>query len=345
VIKIKKAKTDYCGYCDKMVEYKIEQRENVERIIKGERFSVDENVAVCANCGHDIFNNRLENENLKRGFKQYAHAHDLLTSEEIKAIRNQYGLNQKMFSKSLGFGEVTVQRYESGALPTKAFSDLIKRVKSPEEYLKILEANQSKLSDDSYEVIREKVTGMIKYGENDGSNLFYYEQLLKRIFGNADLYNGFKEFNSEKLFAVTNCLLKECKKRYGYDYLVKGLFIKILWFIETTFFQRKNQSLIGIQFVKYEMGPVPIKYNILIDYLKDANIISYEEIDYGNTSQHQLYLKGKSEIGDLTIEEQQVINDVLDQKLPTNFESLSSQTHEDPRYNATKDNQPIPYQI
>ena len=68
---MKKAKTDYCGYCDKMVEYTIEQRENVERIIKGEHFFVDENVAVCANCGHDIFNNRLENENLKRGFKQY----------------------------------------------------------------------------------------------------------------------------------------------------------------------------------------------------------------------------------------------------------------------------------
>ncbi|MEA1883697.1 MAG: DUF4065 domain-containing protein [Thermotogota bacterium] len=342
---MKKAKTDYCGHCDKMVEYTIEKRENVERIIKGERFFVDENVAVCTNCGHDIFNNRLENENLKRGFKQYAHAHSLLSSEEIKAIRNQFGVNQKLFSKSLGFGEVTVQRYESGALPTKAFSDLIKRVKSPEEYLKMLEANQSKLSYDSYLTIREKVIGMIKNGENDCSNLFYYEQLLKRIFGNASIYNGFKEFNSEKLFAVTRYLLKECKKRYGYDYLVKGLFIKILWFIETTFFQRKNHALIGILFVKFEMGPVPEKYNILIDYLKDANIISYEEIDYGNTSQHQLYLKNMSEKDSLTPEEHQVINGVLDQKLPTNFESLSSQTHEDPRYNHTKHNQPIPYQI
>jgi putative zinc finger/helix-turn-helix YgiT family protein len=342
---MKKIKTDYCGHCDKMVDYTIEKREDVERIIKGERFFVDENVAVCANCGHDIFNNRLENENLKSGFKQYAHAHSLLTPEEIKGIRNQYGLNQKLFSKSLGFGEVTVQRYESGALPTKAFSDLIKRVKSPEEYSKILEANKSKLSDDSYAAIREKVIGMIKNEKNDCSNLFYYEQLLKRIFGNADIYNGFKEFDSEKLFAVTAYLLKQCKKRYGYDYLVKGLFIKILWFIETTFFQRKNQALIGIQFVKFEMGPVPVNYNVLIDYLKDANIISYEEIDYGNINQHQLFLNEKKVVGGLTMEEEQVINDVLDQNMPSNFESLSSQTHEDPRYINTNHNQPIPYQI
>ena len=342
---MKKVKTDYYDYCDKMVAYTIEKRSNVERIIKGEGFLVDENVAVCAICGHDIFNNKLENENLKRGFNKYAHAHGLLTPEEIKEIRNQYDINQKLFSKSLGFGAVTVQRYESGALPTKTFSDLIKRVKSPEEYLKILKANKSKLSDDSYETIREKLMDMIKTGENDCSNLFHYEQLLKQIFRNAGIFNGFKEFDSEKLFAVTNYLLKECKNRYGYDYLVKGLFIKLLWFIETTFFQRKKQALIGIQFVKFEMGPVPEKYNILIDYLKDANIISFEEIDYGNTSQHQLYLKEMREMAELTVEEQQLINDVLDQKMPSNFESLSSQTHEDIRYINTKHNQPIPYQI
>ncbi|HRW35616.1 MAG TPA: hypothetical protein P5107_11240 [Thermotogota bacterium] len=134
---MKKVKTDYCD-CGIMFEYTIEEIWDVERIIKGERFLVDENVAVCTLCGHDIFNNKLENENLKRGFKKYAHAHRLLTSEEIKAIRNQYDINQKLFSKSLGFGEVTVQRYESGALPIKTFSDLIKRVKSPKEYLNIL---------------------------------------------------------------------------------------------------------------------------------------------------------------------------------------------------------------
>ena len=342
---MKKVKTDYCDYCDKIVAYTIAKRPNVERIIKGEVFLVDENVAVCATCGHDIFNNKLENENLKRGFKQYAHAHGLLTPEEIKGIRNQYDINQKLFSKSLGFGEVTVQRYESGALPTKTFSDLIKRVKSPEEYMKILEANKSKLSDDSYETIREKLMDMIKTGENNCSNFFHYEQLLKHFFGNAGIFNGFKEFDSKKLFAVTSYLLRECKKRYGYGYLVKGLFIKLLWFIETTFFESKNQALIGIQFVKFEKGPVPKKYNILIDYLNDANIISYEEIDYGNINQHQLYLKEMRETAKLTEEEQQVIKDVLDQKMPSNFESLSSQTHEDLRYINTKHNQPIPYQI
>jgi len=342
---MKETKTDYCDHCDKMVEYTIEKRGNVERIIKGERFLVDENVAVCTNCGRDIFNNKLENENLKRGFKQYAQAHSLLTTEGIKAIRKQYGINQKAFSKSLGFGEVTVQRYESGALPTKAFNDLIKRVKSPEEYLKILEANKTNLSSELYKEIREKITGKMKNGKNDTSSLYYYEQLLKKISGNACVYNGFKEFDSEKLFAVTDYLLKQCKIRYGYDYLVKGIFIKILWFIETTFFLRKDQALIGIRFVKFERGPVPEKYNILIDYLKDANIISYKEIDYGNTSQHELYLKGMREIVGLTMEEQKVINDVLDQKMPSNFDSLSSQTHDDPRYNATKDNQPIPYQL
>ena len=77
MLELKSKQTDYCGYCDKIVEYTIEKREKVERIIKGERFFVDENGAVCANCGNEIFNNRLENENLKRGFKQYEQNHSL----------------------------------------------------------------------------------------------------------------------------------------------------------------------------------------------------------------------------------------------------------------------------
>jgi len=342
---MKKTNIDYCDHCGDMVSYKVEKREKIERKIKGERFFVDENVAVCMSCGSDIFNNKLENENLKRGFNLYAQAHHLLTAEEIIAIRKQYGINQKLFSKSLGFGEVTVQRYESGALPSKSFSDILKRVKSPSEYLKILEENKSALSEDLYTKLKEKITDMIEPEKIDNSNLYHYEQIIKHNFGNPSVYNGFKEFDAEKLFAVTSYLLLQCKKNYGFHYLVKGIYIKLLWFIETAFFQRYEHALIGIQFVKFDMGPVPLNYSILIDFLKDANIISYKEIDYGNTSHHKLFLNKNNDFTTLTLEEKKIIDDVLDQKMPSDFDSLSSQTHEDLRYKNTNNNQPIAYTL
>jgi len=49
-----KEKTDYC---DEKIEYRIEKRENAERIIKEEGFPVAINVSVCAHYGYEIFNN------------------------------------------------------------------------------------------------------------------------------------------------------------------------------------------------------------------------------------------------------------------------------------------------
>lgn len=87
--------------------------ENLE--YKGQIKSVD-NYAVleCHNCGDGI----VEPETLKKTEKilrDFKHQVDgLLTSAEIKEIRDEFEMNQEEFANFLGITRVTLNRYENG---------------------------------------------------------------------------------------------------------------------------------------------------------------------------------------------------------------------------------------
>ena len=66
-----------------------------------------------------------DDENLRQAYRIYRQRHNLLQSEEIKAIREQSGLSQKAFAEKLGVRENAITRCERGALQTEALNDLL----------------------------------------------------------------------------------------------------------------------------------------------------------------------------------------------------------------------------
>lgn len=55
--------------------------------------------------------------------------HDM--SQQIKEIRQHYGLSQQAFARLLGIGEASITRYEKGIAPTKANANLIRATMIP----------------------------------------------------------------------------------------------------------------------------------------------------------------------------------------------------------------------
>lgn len=67
----------------------------------------------------------MENGNLLNARNSYRRAHDLLTSDQIVAIRELYGLSQVDLAKLLGWGEATISRYESKAIQDEAYDTML----------------------------------------------------------------------------------------------------------------------------------------------------------------------------------------------------------------------------
>lgn len=128
----------YCGHCDAEREVRLEQRQE-EYPVKGFPIKVDATVNVCMECGHPVWDSELDDKNLKKAFRIYRQRNNLLMPEEIKQIRQQYGLSQVDFARVLGLGDKTIARYENGSIQDEAQNNLILLMKEPENFQLLLQ--------------------------------------------------------------------------------------------------------------------------------------------------------------------------------------------------------------
>jgi len=81
----------------------------------------------CSVCEDGIVDNKTlkETEKILTDFRRKVDG--LLTSDEIKAIREKYGLTQKEFAELLDVGEKTFTRYENGQVTQSRAMDILLR--------------------------------------------------------------------------------------------------------------------------------------------------------------------------------------------------------------------------
>ena len=132
-----------------------EVSERTERlVVRGESIDVDARVAICPCCGETVFSEDLDEETLQRAFAEYRRRRGLLDPESIRAIRERYGLGQRAFSLLLGWGEITLHRYESGSVQDAAHDSQMRLAEQPENVLSLLEQNGSKLTPEQTAKVR-----------------------------------------------------------------------------------------------------------------------------------------------------------------------------------------------
>ena len=94
-------------------------------------------------------------------YNEYRKLNSLLLPEEIKSIREKYGVTQVEFAQILGLGDKTITRYENGSLQDTAQNNLIKIVgRNPEEFLKLLKECK-KVSKEKINELSEKISAKI----------------------------------------------------------------------------------------------------------------------------------------------------------------------------------------
>ncbi|MDF9408555.1 type II toxin-antitoxin system MqsA family antitoxin [Pelotomaculum isophthalicicum JI] len=147
----------FCSQCDEIVEYVLKQIDVVHEI-KGETITL-KNVEIphCSVCGSQLSDLVIEEKHFDLALTQYKKDKGLLMPEDIKIIREYYGLSQRAFARALGFAESTINRYELGALQDSIHNSIILLSKQPKNFLTIAKQNRDKLSDNEFSQIESKV--------------------------------------------------------------------------------------------------------------------------------------------------------------------------------------------
>lgn len=127
--------------------------------VKGVQIEYDEYYLINEN-GEEIFDRNIEIENDKRLYDIYKKQNNLLTNAEIKRIRQKYGLNQKEYALVIGVGEVTVHRFEKGAIQTEAVDAIMRLSNNPDNMAFLLLQNRKNISESLYDLLLNRIKEM-----------------------------------------------------------------------------------------------------------------------------------------------------------------------------------------
>lgn len=172
---VEKNKNAYCENCADTEEY-ILKKEPFEKIIRDKTYNFMITKAFCCKCGNEVFPNFIFNLNIKEVDEQYRKFEKIITLKEIEALMSIYNIGKTPLALALGFGEITINRYFNGQVPSKEYSDIMYKALYDLDFMSIcIKKNHLKIGETAYKKTMKAIQNQ-KYMLNSVS-----EKLLRVI--------------------------------------------------------------------------------------------------------------------------------------------------------------------
>ena len=143
-------KEDFCVYCREVKPYSVVKK-NIKERIRDKDYSFVITTYVCDCCHHEMGVPGVFDLNSREIDEQYRKAESIVSIEDIKDLMKIYNIGKTPLSLALGFGEITITRYIEGQVPSKEYSDVIRRALSSPAFMKeMLVKNREKIADSAY---------------------------------------------------------------------------------------------------------------------------------------------------------------------------------------------------
>ncbi len=147
----------FCINCSKKVSYFVKS-ERVELKVRDTKFSYVEMSAFCRECENELYIPEINDSNVETREEAYRKASCLITVSEINGILKKYNIGAGPLAKLLGFGEITINRYVNGYLPSRNHSEKLLELKYDRNLMRsLLEKEKSKITRTAYEKCKEKL--------------------------------------------------------------------------------------------------------------------------------------------------------------------------------------------
>lgn len=318
----------YCPYCKKEVEYKIEKRDLKE--FRGIEVNTFENVAICNECNQDLYVNEIEDENNERIYQIYREKTNIIKAEDIIKLREKYDISQRELTAILGFGKMTINRYERGGLPTKSQSDYIKLlIENDDKFVeKVKEAyEKNNINDKTYnKIISEEVEKDISKKEVQDNIRRYLRSVLNR---KPDIYNGYKSLDLEKVENIISYIASKVKN------LTITSLNKYLWYIDMLSFNERTVAITGLTYQNQKFGPTIVfkKYDEL-SLLDDKYTREDIETENGNTT--KIISNNNFNLDKISSSEKEIIDTIIRLLKNKNVTDISEISHREDGWKKTK---------
>jgi len=235
----------------------ILQKEKRTLTFRKEEFEVVYHYYLCTDTGEQFEDDHLAGLNITQVHNQYRERLKLPFPDEIKTIREKYGLSARKMSDILGFGPNTYGNYEKGEIPSKANARLIQLAADPEEFKKLAE-----ISGTLSPTLNKKTDALIQQEQTVD---FWNLENIFRAKTQSSL-NGYRMLKQEKVYQTILYFAEKIKPW-------KTKLNKLLFYADFLYFKNYGYSISGLKYAAIDYGPVPDDYELLFTFGRKNKII------------------------------------------------------------------------
>lgn len=330
----------FCPSCDAFKETFVARREETYPV-KGENTTIEATVRFCLTCQSDIYDAELDSENLRLAYEAFCQKHNLITHDEVRSIRESYGLSQRGLGALLGWGEITIHRYETGNVPDAGHSLTLQSLRDPFYMASVFERFGSRLSPSARRKVDQRIDELIRTeAPLKVSSLLARANLSQK----PNRFNGYITFNPE---VFGEMILFFAVKGEG---VLKTKLNKLLWYADFLHFKNHSVSISGATYVHLPYGPVPDHYEIWLSALCEAGRASRMEKEFGSFGDDQIFVgelivaNETPQFDHLTDSAKVVLNTVHERFARKGSTNISKISHEEDGWKETGDQEPISYE-
>ena len=323
----------FCSICEENHDVSLIEEER-ETIIKGEKIKYKELYYKCDKYpDNNIFmSGDLWNVNLINSLDEYRKKKDLLTSKEIKKIREKYQLTQSEMAYLLNLGEITITRYETKQIQDASVDNMIRELNdNPLFALKLLEKNKDKFK--RYDEIEKNIKDVID--KNIISFLNEQELIAKYIkYNEKSIENGNMILDIRTLTNILGYITKEMGQ------MKKVVLMKLLWYIDSISFKIRGYAITGLVYQHMPYGALPIGHREIIELssIKSKLFINDREFE-----EYKIEFNNEYKIKRIEKDEKEIIDKVINKFRNYRSSEISNYMHKEKAYKETKDNDIIPF--
>ncbi len=207
----------------------------------------------CCDTGERFTDSNLDEINISQVHNEYRVLYGIPFPDEIRRIRDYYGLSATKMSQILGFGVNMYGKYESGEIPNVSNGRMIKSCEDPCFLQRYFIDGINQFDAKEREAINKKIQ-KVKSEYNHYDNKVQ-TGILQKVMGESErsVYTGYVEPSLEKAKQMILFFAERLE-----PYLTK--FNKLLFYADFVNFKKTGYGICGLSYRAIPYGPVPQKY-------------------------------------------------------------------------------------
>lgn len=264
---------------------------------------------------HERFTtSELDDANMAQVQNQYRAKYGIPFPEDIKRIRQHYGLPATKMSEILGFGENQYRLYENGEMPSEANGKVLMSIMSPDIFRVFVENARGQFSEEEYEKLITKAAEWNR--EKFSSDVVDY------VFGRSrrDINNGYAALSISR---IKNILLFFIEKGHGVFVTKMN---KLLFYTDFLSYRERGKGMTGLRYKAIQHGPVPVRWDRIYSFYDD---IKQEILQLSNDREGTMLVSNLSPVmADFSKEDLEILKAVYERfknEIPSQISETSHQ--------------------